>query len=228
MNRFSRALLIGDHGGIGRALSDELERRGVEVVGLSRRSDPRLDLEDATSIDTAIRTLEGQFDLLLIATGLLHDAQQQPEKNANALTKSALDRAFAVNATGPALVIRQALPLLPRDRPATIAALSARVGSIGDNRLGGWYAYRASKAALNMLLKTFAIELARTHKQLVVTALHPGTVDTGLSKPFQANVPDGQLFTPETSARHLIDVLENLGPQDSGGHVDWAGKPIVP
>ncbi|MBW0145697.1 SDR family NAD(P)-dependent oxidoreductase [Sphingomicrobium clamense] len=228
MTRFSRALIIGDSGGIGGAIADRLREFGVEVVGLSRRSDPPLDLEDEASIEQAIGAQKGEFDLLFIASGLLHDGEHQPEKSNRALSKTGLDRAFAVNATGPALVIKYALPLIPRDRPAAIAALSARVGSIGDNRLGGWHAYRASKAALNMLLKTMAIELARTHKQLVVTAMHPGTVDTTLSEPFQGNVPEGQLFTREQSARHLLDVLETLGPEDTGGHVDWAGKLIVP
>lgn len=220
--------MVGDTGGIGRAIADGLRARGVEVVGLSRSSSPRLDLEDARSIETAIAGLDGPFDLVFIATGLLHDAQQQPEKSVRMLDKVALDRSFAINATGPALVIRHVLPLVPRDRPAVIAALSARVGSIGDNRLGGWHAYRASKAALNMLLKTIAIELARTHKELALVALHPGTVDTGLSQPFQGNVPEGRLFSPETSAAHLLEVIETLGPPHSGGHYDWAGKAIVP
>ena len=228
MTRFSRALVVGDTGGIGAAMAKGLRAKGVEVVGLSRRSDPPIDLEDEPSIQHALEQLHGQYDLVFIATGLLHDDRQQPEKSVKMLAKSSFDRSFAVNATGPALIMKHVLPCIPRDRPAVIAALSARVGSIGDNRLGGWHAYRASKAALNMLVKTISIELARTHDQLVVSALHPGTVDTRLSHPFQTNVPDRQLFAPETSAAHLLDVLESLSAEDSGGHFDWAGKPICP
>ena len=228
MKRFSRALVVGDTGGIGAGVADGLRSKDVEVVGLSRQSVPPLDLENEDSIQRALEAHEGPFDLIFIATGLLHDEKQQPEKSVKMLQKANFDRSFAVNATGPALIIKHVLPLVPRDRPAVIAALSARVGSIGDNRLGGWHAYRASKAALNMLVKTIAIELARTHEQLVVAALHPGTVDTRLSHPFQSNVPDRQLFAPEQSAAHLIDVLEGLSPADSGGHFDWAGKPIIP
>lgn len=228
MTRFSRALVVGDTGGIGAAIADGLRAKDVEVVGLSRRSDPAIDLADEASIQNATKSIEGPFDLVFIATGLLHDDRQQPEKSVKMLAKSNFDRSFAINATGPALIMKHVLPHIARDRPAVMAALSARVGSIGDNRLGGWHAYRASKAALNMIVKTIAIELARTHDQLVVAALHPGTVDTRLSQPFQGNVPDRQLFAPEKSAGHLLDVLECLSPADSGGHFDWAGKAIVP
>ena len=228
MTGFSRAIIVGDSGGIGAAVADRLRESGCEVIGLSRRSDPPLDLSDPQSIRAAFDSLDGAIDLLFIATGFLHDETQQPEKSWRSLEKPALDRAFAINATGPALVIKEALRLVPRDKPCAIAALAARVGSIGDNRLGGWYAYRASKAALVMLLKTFAIELARTHKQLTLAALHPGTVDTGLSEPFQGNVPEGKLFTPQQSADYLLGVLAGLGPDDSGGHFDWAGKSVTP
>ena len=228
MTGFSRALVIGDSGGIGRAIADTLRADGIEVVGLSRRSDPAIDLASEESIVAACAALEGAFDLVFIATGLLHDDDQQPEKSVRMLEKKSLDRSFAINATGPALLIRHILPRIPRDRPATITALSARVGSIGDNRLGGWHAYRASKAALNMLIKTISIELARTHDQLVVAALHPGTVDTRLSEPFQGNVPDEKLFSPAKSAGHLLDVIDRLSPEDSGGHFDWAGEEIIP
>ncbi|MEZ5744869.1 MAG: SDR family oxidoreductase [Sphingomonadaceae bacterium] len=133
---------------------------------------------------------------------------------------------FAVNTIGPALIAKHFLPLLPRDRRAIFAALSARVGSISDNRLGGWHSYRASKAALNMLVRNFAIEVGRNNREAVVVALHPGTVDTSLSDPFQSGVPDDKLFTPAFSAAKLLDVLSSLEPQDSGGHFDWAGKPV--
>jgi NAD(P)-dependent dehydrogenase (short-subunit alcohol dehydrogenase family) len=133
-----------------------------------------------------------------------------------------------VNAIGPALVAKHFLPLLARGRSTAFAALSARVGSISDNRLGGWYGYRASKAALNMLIKTLSIELARTRPEAVCVALHPGTVDTRLSGPFQRSVAPDQLFTPEVSGRHLLRVLERLVPSDSGGCFAWNGKAIDP
>ena len=135
-------------------------------------------------------------------------------------------RVFHLNTIGPALVAKHFLPVLPRDRRSLFAALSARVGSIGDNRIGGWHSYRASKAALNMLIRNYAIELGRTHSQAVCVALHPGTVDTALSEPFQANLPEGQLTAPGQAARNLLDVLDGLGSEDSGQLFDWAGKRV--
>lgn len=223
-------IVIGATGGIGAALAETLEARGEAVIRLSRQSDPPLDLADDAAIAAAATALAGRapIDRLLIATGLLHDGQLQPEKSIAATTGAALDRYFRINATGPALVIRHFLPLMARDSPATIAALSARVGSIGDNRLGGWTGYRASKAALNQVVRTFAIELARTHPRLMLIGLHPGTVDTTLSAPFQRAVPDGQLFTAADSAARLLAVLDGLSPADSGGCFDWAGTRIAP
>ena len=223
-------IVIGATGGIGAALVEALEARGEAVIGLSRQSDPPLDLADDAAIAAAATALADRapIDRLLIATGLLHDGQLQPEKSIAATTGVTLDRYFRINATGPALVIRHFLSLMARDSPATIAALSARVGSIGDNRLGGWAGYRASKAALNQIVRTFAIELARTHLRLTLVGLHPGTVDTALSAPFQRAVADGQLFTPANSAARLLAVLDGLSPADSGGCFDWAGQRIAP
>jgi len=133
---------------------------------------------------------------------------------------------FAVNAAGPALVAKHLLPLTPRDQVSAFAAISARVGSIGDNALGGWYGYRASKAALNMLIHTAAIEHRRTRPLGLCVALHPGTVDTGLSKPFQAGVPAGKLFTPDQSAAAMMAVLDGLGPEATGGFYAWDGATI--
>lgn len=130
-------------------------------------------------------------------------------------------RLFAVNTIGPALIAKHTLPKLPRDRRAVFAVLSARVGSIGDNRLGGCHGYRASKAALNMLIANFAIEMRRTHPLAVIVALHPGTVATSLSEPFQAGVAADKLFSPETSATHLLNVIDQLSPDDSGGFFAW-------
>lgn len=135
-----------------------------------------------------------------------------------------LARSFAINAIGPALVAKHILPLLPQDERAVFAAISARVGSIGDNRLGGWYGYRASKAALNQLIKTFSIELARRHSEAVCVGLHPGTVDTALSKPFQGSVPARQLFESDKAARQLLNVLDGLNPSDTGNLFAWDGS----
>jgi NAD(P)-dependent dehydrogenase (short-subunit alcohol dehydrogenase family) len=189
-----------------------------------------LDLVDEASIAAAAalaRTL-APVRRVIVATGLLHDdaGGLRPEKSMASLDAARLARLFAVNATGPALVARHFIPLMPRHGPVAFAALSARVGSISDNRLGGWYGYRASKAALNMLLRTLAIEWARTARDSVCVGLHPGTVDTALSAPFQGQVAQERLFTPARSAAHLLDVLERLGPADSGRVFAWDGSEV--
>ncbi|GAA4011417.1 SDR family oxidoreductase [Sphingomonas swuensis] len=220
------SVVIGASGGIGLALADRLEQRGETVHRLSRRQGA-LDLTDEATIAAAAASLEGRtIDRLVVATGLLHDEDLQPERSLRQLDPARLLRSFAVNAVGPALVLKHFAPLLRRDGPSRTALLSARVGSIADNRLGGWYGYRASKAALNQLVRSTAIEIARTRPEAVVVALHPGTVDTGMSRPFQANVPDGQLLSPGGSAERLLAVLDALTPQDSGGFFDWRGEPI--
>ena len=170
-------LLIGNSGGIGHALQGTLEARGAKVTGLSRR-DTGLDLSDEASIEGQLSALSGPFDAILVASGALEINGARPEKALSQLTQSALVEQFIVNAAGPALILKHAPRLLPKDRPSQFAALSARVGSIGDNKIGGWYSYRAAKAALNQIIHTGAIELARTHKQAICVALHPGTVQT--------------------------------------------------
>ena len=219
-----RAAVIGASGGIGAAVASELEARGTEVVPFSR-SAGTIDLLSEASIAAAAERA-GTLDLVFVATGALTIEGEGPEKSWDSLSPDHLARAFALNTTGPALVAKHFLPLLPLAGRAAFAALSARVGSIGDNRLGGWYSYRASKAALNMLVRTLAVELARKRPEALCVALHPGTVDTPLSEPFQGNVPDAQLFTPERSARHLLDVLGGLSAADSGGHFGWDGQRI--
>lgn len=156
----------------------------------------------------------------------MHDEAIKPEKTFRAITPEALDKAFRINTTGPALIAKYALRELPRDRKAVFAALSARVGSISDNRLGGWHAYRASKAALNMLIRTFSIELALRYPKALCIALHPGTVDSRLSAPFQAGVPEGKLFTPERSATALLSVIDNLSADQTGKLFAWDGQEI--
>lgn len=223
-----KALVIGSRGGIGQALADALDARGDTVARLHRRSDPPIDLDDEETIRGAAEALvaAAPFDLILVATGLLHGQGVEPEKSLKAIRGAALDRYFRVNATGPALIARFFLPLLPRDRRGVFAALSARVGSISDNRLGGWIGYRASKAALNQIIRTLAIEWARTHPRAIIAGLHPGTVDTALSRPFQRNLPPGQLLTPDKSASALLGVLDQLEPGDSGSCFDWQGERV--
>lgn len=227
------ALVIGIRGGIGSAVAAGLGARGWStVLGTARRpgaADFTLDLEDEGSIRgaaAAVRERAPQLDLLFLGSGVLHDGALAPEKRLEDLQGDGLAKSFAVNAIGPALVARHFFPLLRHDRRAVFAALSARVGSIGDNRLGGWYAYRASKAALNQLIKTLSIEAGRRAKHLICVGLHPGTVDTALSEPFQGNVPAEQLFTPAKAATHLLDVIDGLDRADSGRVFAWDGQPI--
>lgn len=217
-----RALMIGASGGIGAAMADALEGTGTEVLRLSRRDDG-LDITDEASITATFQRVSGQFDLIFIATGGLQIGSHGPEKSLRQISSTALSAQFALNAIGPALVMKHALPLLHRDRRAHVGVLSARVGSIGDNGLGGWYGYRAAKAALNQIVHTAAIELARTHKKAICVALHPGTVKTALTADFTANRPT---VSAAAAATRLIEVLARLTPSDSGGFFDWAGKPI--
>ena len=227
------AVVIGAGGGIGGAFAGALEASpAVARLWRGARSgatELTIDLEDEASIAAAAAAAgaAGPLHLVIVASGLLHDGPGlQPEKSWRALDGAAMAAAFRVNAIGPALVAKHFLPLLAKDRKAAFAVLSARVGSIADNQLGGWHAYRASKAALNMLVKTLSIELARRNSGALCVALHPGTVDTALSQPFQRAVPDGGLFTPAQSARHLLDVLDGLSPRDSGNLYAWNGEAI--
>ncbi len=233
-----RAAVFGASGGIGRAFVDLLaaDLRCAGIHAGSRRADLtsydnvtpfHFDLTDTDSLAASAETV-GAPDLVIVATGTLHGPGLTPEKSLRTIESTPLQQAFAVNAIGPALIARHVLPRLPRSRRTLFAALSAKVGSISDNRLGGWHSYRASKAALNMLIRTIAIELTRTHPETVCVALHPGTVDTPLSKPFQAGVASERLFTPETSATHLLSVLDNLRPENSGRLFGWDGQEITP
>ena len=235
------AVVIGTSGGIGSALVDFLEEcHAVLNVFQLSRSSPRsgrskddwlhIDLENEETIAeaaAAVERLAGDLHLVIVATGILHDGNRlQPEKTWRALTCSAMEAAFRINAIGLALVAKHFLPLLAKDRKTAFAMLSAHVGSIDDNRLGGWYAHRASKAALNMLIRTFSIELARSHPHALCVGLHPGTVDTALSEPFQSGITRGKLFSSAQSARYLLTVLDRLVPSDSGGVYAWDGRRI--
>ena len=232
-------VVIGANGGIGAALTAALQ--SSDQVGrlwaLSRSGagdadhvvdrkmiSGQLDLLEPASITAAATAITEPLDLVIVATGMLRD----PERDLRQLDAARLALNFAVNATGPALVAQAFLPKLRTDRRTVFVALSARVGSIGDNRLGGWYAYRASKAALNQLMRTLAIEHARKNPLGVCVGLHPGTVDTPLSKPFQRGVAADKLFTPEYSAVRLLEVIGQLTPADSGGLFAWDGARIAP
>ena len=223
------AVVIGGTGGIGAAMMAALEQSGTftEVIGFSRRSDPAIDLLDEQSIISAANAVKArQTDLRLVfdATGFLHGNGFGPEKSLASITPEHMARAFAVNAMGPALLMKHFLPLLPRHGKSVFATLSAKVGSIGDNALGGWYSYRASKAALNQLVHTAAIELARRKPDSICVALHPGTVNTGLSSDFaKAGLTVRQ---PAEAAAQLIEVLGRITPAQTGGFYDYEGNPL--
>ncbi len=230
------AVVIGASGGIGAALVEQLALRDdidaiiqtshkTHLPAHAKCTSLTLDLRDEASI-AAVASQCSAPRLIIVATGLLHGDGVAPEKSWRALTADTMARSYAINTIGPALVAKHFLPLMPRSGKAVFALLSARVGSISDNRVGGWHSYRAAKAALNQLIRTFSIELALKNKDALCIGLHPGTVATSLSAPFQANVPDGKLFTPAKSAAHLLQVIEGLTGADSGGVFAWDGSQI--
>ena len=218
------ALVIGASGAIGAALLQHLAADGrcALAIGLQRQSQPVIDFNDEPSIALAAAALspQGPFHLVINAAGLLHSEGVMPEKKLGDLGYAQLEATFRANTFGPALVLRHFSPLLDRQR-AVLAMISAKVGSIGDNRLGGWYSYRASKAALNMLVKTAAIELRRSQPQAVLVALHPGTVASKLSRPFKGE-QIGR--APDVAAAEMLRILDGLGPADSGAFVAYDGQ----
>jgi NAD(P)-dependent dehydrogenase (short-subunit alcohol dehydrogenase family) len=235
-----RVAVIGASGAIGAALAQSYRQTdpAAHILAYSRMplSDlptetqwAPLDLLNENSIAAAAAhaAAEGPLDRVLVCTGLLHASGQRPEKSLGELDAAWLQHNFAVNSIGPALVMKYFLPQMRRDQHTVCAVLSARVGSISDNRLGGWFSYRASKAALNMLIATAAIELRRTHPKALLIGLHPGTVDSPLSAPFQRNLRSGQLQSPEKAAAHLLHVVESADPALSGHCLSWDGS-VVP
>ncbi|MEL7211752.1 MAG: SDR family NAD(P)-dependent oxidoreductase [Pseudomonadota bacterium] len=217
-----RALIIGDSGGIGGAVKSALEAKGVTVVGLSRSGDG-LDVTSETSVAAALGALQGSFDLIFVATGALEIDGHEPEKTIKSLEPDAMLAQFKLNTVGPAMVLKYALRLLPRNGRAVVAVLSARVGSIGDNGLGGWYSYRTAKAAVNQVVHSAAIEVGRSHKDAILVALHPGTVATKFTEKYAGRhktVPAGE------AAENLLNVIAALGPEQTGGFFDWAGKEV--
>jgi len=226
-----QALIVGP-GGLGLALAAELARRApslrVRTAG-RRGADLPLDLSDDGSLERfsamAARNLL-PLRVVINTAGLLHDGALQPEKRLSQVRRQALERSFTVNAYGPLLLAQAIEPALPRDRPVHFASLSARVGSIGDNRLGGWYAYRAAKAAQNQLMRTLALEWRRRLPLVCVTLLHPGTTATELSRPFRSGIPPAKLHSPRQTAGRLLDVLERQSPEESGAFLAWNGEPV--
>jgi NAD(P)-dependent dehydrogenase (short-subunit alcohol dehydrogenase family) len=233
-----RAAVFGAGGGIGSAVVELLasSARVAKVYAFTRASaapihrsveSARFDLHDEASIAAAAHRCkaEGPLHLVFVATGCLHAGTDlQPEKSWRSLSAPSLALSFAINAIGPALIAKHFLESLENGERAVFAALSARVGSIEDNRIGGWHAYRASKAALHMLVRTCAVELARRNPTALCIALHPGTVDTALSKPYQARVSEGRLFTPRYAAESLLRVIDSLEASDSGNAFAWDGQ----
>lgn len=218
-----RALVIGASGGIGAAVSAKLTADRWDVTELSRSVDG-FDVGNAASVERCMAAQSGPYDLIFVALGILAPLWGAPEKTLSAIKPEDMARVFAVNTIGPALILRHAARLLPKDGRGVIAALSARVGSIGDNKIGGWYSYRASKAALNQIVHGAAIELARSHKQSICVALHPGTVATEFTRDYAGR---HKTVTPQEAAENLLGVIARLSPEQTGGFYDYAGKEIV-
>jgi NAD(P)-dependent dehydrogenase (short-subunit alcohol dehydrogenase family) len=228
----SSAVIIGARGGIGAALADALEKdpNYAQVIRLHRESNPPVNLLDESSIAAAAASLTAALppiSLVLVATGLLHSNQNGPEKSLRELDPDWMIENFRINAVGPALVAKHFLPIMAKQGPICFAALSARVGSISDNRLGGWHSYRASKSALNMLIRNIAIEWQRKNPQSVVVGLHPGTVETALSAPFKGN-PAHERFSPARAAGDMLSVLHGLKPEQSGQIFAYDGSLVAP
>jgi NAD(P)-dependent dehydrogenase (short-subunit alcohol dehydrogenase family) len=218
-----RALVIGASGGIGSAVTQTLTQRGAEVTALSR-SGSGLDVTDPESVETHLGALEPEFDLVFVATGALEIDGAAPEKTIKSLTAKAMADQFALNTIGPALCLRHAARLLPRDRPSVWATLSARVGSIGDNRMGGWTSYRTAKAAVNQVTRCAAIELSRSHRHSAVVSLHPGTVATAFTEKYLGRHP---AVSPPEAAQNLLAVIDGLDADKTGGFYDWQGKEVA-
>ncbi len=236
-----RVLVVGGSGGIGQAmLTQLLASDQIATISCWSRSslsmtDPKLqcsniDYVNEDSIQYAAKQLVNPLDLVIVTTGFLHSYDSaeniRPEKSFTQLNPDSFQQNMLVNVLGPSLIAKHVLPKMRTGNKSIFTALSARVGSISDNRLGGWYAYRASKAALNMMIKTLSIELRRTHPKTIVAGLHPGTVDTSLSEPFQRNVPEKKLFTAEYSAQCLLTVINQLTVEDSGDCFAWDGQRV--
>ncbi len=233
--------IIGANGAIGQAMITELTQKHPKAqIHAFARQPPEnqrpnvthhtIDYSDEESIAEAanVAANKAPLDFVFVATGILHDDTTQPEKSFKALSAKNMQHLYMIDTIVPSLIAKHFLPKLGKKQRAVFAALSARVGSISDNRLGGWYSYRAAKAALNMVIKCAAIEIKRSHKNAIIVGLHPGTVDSKLSAPFQSNVPDGKLFSKEHAANQLLSVISSLKETDSGNCFAWDGSQIEP
>ena len=220
----SRVLIIGASGGIGSALAKALSStyKINDIVTFSRSTD-NLDITNENSIRSMTSTLHGEFDLIFIATGALEIDGVGPEKTILSMTPEALKAQFETNTLGPALLIKHLHTLLPRSRPSVLAVLTARVGSISDNNLGGWISYRTAKAALHQIIRTSALEIANKRKQSICVALHPGTVQTELTKKYVGTHPS---VSPDEAAQNLLNVVNSLSFEDNGQFFDWSGKQV--
>ena len=246
----SGAVIIhGSSRGIGLALASELARESDQRLVIATCRNPtqalelhnlkkmrphqieivQMDVEDESSIENAaasVRNICDNVTVMISCIGILHSAAIQPERRLRDVTADQLIKAFRVNAVGPLLCAKYFAQFFHKQNKTVIAALSARVGSITDNNLGGWYAYRSSKAALNMYLKNLSIELPRTYHRIICVALHPGTVDTQLSRPFQQRIPAKQIFEPSHAASKIARILSNLDENDNGKFIAWDRKQV--
>lgn len=242
MSDLTRIAVFGANGSIGSAFIQSIHAKfpNAQIHAFARSTTSlkhlpctkpyRFDIADEEALKSTAQAIkkDGSLDLVFVASGILHSASFQPEKTYKSLDHDAMHAVYEANTVVPAIILKHFLPALAKDRAAWFGAISARVGSISDNRLGGWYTYRASKAALNMLIKCASIELARTHPQACIAALHPGTVASALSEPFQRSVPEGKLFTPEYSADCMLETLLSLRPAQSGRCFAYDGNEIAP
>lgn len=232
-------LVVGASGGIGGAVINNLSKNPSTRIWAAARkklvynSDMitplLLDLTNEKSIKVAAENIANSgngLDLVLVATGFLHDTLIRPEKTWKSLSYDSFNKSFSINCIGPALVAKHIIPLLKKDSKSVFAVLSARIGSISDNHTGGWHSYRASKAALNMVVRTLAVELSRTNPIALCVSLHPGTVDTKLSLPFQRGVSKDRLFDKDLAATQLLNVIDDMSIESSGGLYAWDGKSI--
>lgn len=233
------AIVFGASGAIGQAFTTAIANTKtlLTLTAVSRQPlnydsnkihPAQLSIYNEASIATLANQIEHPLDLIIIATGILHSDELQPEKSLKSLSENQLATLFHTNAIIPALIMKHFAPLLRKDSPSILMALSARVGSITDNRLGGWYSYRASKSALNMLIKCAAIEISRKEPKQIIVGFHPGTVDSYLSKPFQSRLKPDQLQSPEMSVEKILTTIQALTSKHSGQCLAYDGTIIEP
>ena len=233
--------IFGSSGAIGHAFAEQLSEENPDAaIHAFSRQEPHMKLrgvnyhcmdyqeEDAIEAAAASATSGKPLDMVIVATGLLHEKNMRPEKSLRELSAKKFQRLFEVNTVVPAMIAKHFLPRLNTDTTSFFGFLSARAGSISDNQMGGWYAYRAAKAALNMVIKNAAIEISRRNKKAVIVGLYPGMVDSELSKPFQRGVPAEKIFSPSFSTQKLISVMASLTPEQSGRFFDWYGQEVLP